>query len=661
MRLFLLGLLFWVFNSTHVLSQLPNIPNPFKKKNQPLVADTSDIGKVLQYLEERSPVSTSFDDALYESEIMKDFEPSTNQYQPLEIQPNAEKGGFRLNSGFYTMMAKSFCLKAGTYGPSSGDGHLYAPLAGRKREMVETILERYAKHPDIPQQKIQVLLWAIIARADLASLLKSEHFISLKKLFSIAELAKLFIIDKLDAEVDQKIALVDSKMPPLVKKALHAEQEIQNLLTNNPIYEKLEQVAVLAGIAPAEDMIRQVSRGRWSYHPDGYFVRFFPQGYKQTRIDVYVPNSTSVELDATGKQVVGHNARAQGESKEVVFNPAKMVAVPANRSSQRIGVSPVPSEPIQENYEIIFYSFNSGKEVPISKTDLRLDKSFAGHMYIGFAKNGSFEAVKGFSPRTHATPIDNGAVVDINTDESFLLGYHTRCFAIKVSKADYHKAISVTMQGYTVGTNDCVSYLDKVAELLGLVTPTFDPIVFPDSYMEYLQENNKTNGTTTHKLCNVKPIQHTPIPRDNGTTTTVKVAQTKNKHSGQLEIIENFIDNNIPILDTEHLDKRLESGYMYHMIKYGTFKKGAKLSCVVKIKNNGNEMLNIIRVDNGCPHCVFVSYPTEGIAPGETKEIKIGYDTNRIGPFYKGITLHTNEIPDTNSRHTFYIKGVVEE
>jgi hypothetical protein len=296
MRLFLLGLLFWVFNSTHVLSQLPNIPNPFKKKNQPLVADTSDIGKVLQYLEERSPVSTSFDDALYESEVMKDFEPSKNQYQPLEIQPNAEKGGFRLNSGLYTMMAKSFCLKAGTYGPSSGDGHLYAPLAGRKREMVETILERYAKHPDIPQQKIQVLLWAIIARADLASLLKSEHFISLKKLFSIAELAKLFIIDKLDAEVDQKIALVDSKMPPLVKKALHAEQEIQNLLTNNPIYEKLEQVAVLAGIAPAEDMIRQVSRGRWSYHPDGYFVRFFPQGYKQTRIDVYVPNSASVEL-----------------------------------------------------------------------------------------------------------------------------------------------------------------------------------------------------------------------------------------------------------------------------------------------------------------------------------------------------------------------------
>jgi hypothetical protein len=487
MRLFLLGLLFWVFNSTHVLSQLPNIPNPFKKKNQPLVADTSDIGKVLQYLEERSPVSTSFDDALYESEVMKDFEPSTNQYQPLEIQPNAEKGGFRLNSGLYTMMAKSFCLKAGTYGPSSGDGHLYAPLAGRKREMVETILERYAKHPDIPQQKIQVLLWAIIARADLASLLKSEHFISLKKLFSIAELAKLFITDKLDAVVDQKIALVDSKMPPLVKKALHAEQEIQNLLTNNPIYEKLEQVAVLAGIAPAEDMIRQVSRGRWSYHPDGYFVRFFPQGYKQTRIDVYVPNSTSVELDATGKQVLSHNANTQGKSKEIVFNPAKMVAVPANRSSQRIGVSPVPEE-TNDKYKIIFYAYGPGTWHKGEGNSDELEESLPGHIYVGFYINNRVEQVKGFNPIMLSW---KKGKVDQNTDQSYLLGYHADCFPVEVSKKQYNNALNINNNNYFIGANDCVSYAAEVAQVIGLSTPSFsDFILRPMTYLSHLKAYN---------------------------------------------------------------------------------------------------------------------------------------------------------------------------
>lgn len=342
-------LLLWTSVATDLTGQikLPSLKSVLGKPDKPVVSDTSDLGKVLRYLEERSPVSTNFDNAIYESEVMADFEPAPDQYLPLELQPTAEKGGFKLRSGLYTMMAKSFCLKAGTYGPSRGDGHLYAPLAGRKREMVETILERYAKHPEIPQQKIQVLLWAIIARADVANLLKSEHFISLKKLFTLPELAKLFVVDLANQEIDNKINVLDSKMPPIVKKALHAEREIQNLLTSNPIYERLEQVAVLAGIAPAQDMIREVSRGRWSYHPDGYFVRFFPQGYQRTRVDVYVPNTGNVELDASGNQVLSHNARAQGDSKEVVFNPAKMVAVPANRSSQRIGVSPVPVEPTE--------------------------------------------------------------------------------------------------------------------------------------------------------------------------------------------------------------------------------------------------------------------------------------------------------------------------
>lgn len=489
----LLMLLLWAGIVTDLSGQikLPSLKGVLGKPDKPVVSDTSDLGKVLQYLEERSPVSTNFDNAIYESEVMADFEPAPDQYLPLELQPTAEKGGFKLRSGLYTMMAKSFCLKAGTYGPSRGDGHLYAPLAGRKREMVETILERYAKHPEIPQQKIQVLLWAIIARADVHNLLKSEHFISLKKLFTLAELGKMIVVDIANQEIDNKINVLDSKMPPIVKKALHAEQEIQNLITSNPIYERLEQVAVLAGIAPAQDMIREVSRGRWSYHPDGYFVRFFPHGYQRTRVDVYVPNTGNVELDASGNQVLSHNARAQGESKEVVFNPAKMVAVPANRSSQRIGVSPVPSEPVG-NYKIKFYAYPPCTEVV--KSDGLRHNSFSGHIYVGFFENDKLKIIKGFGP-------DGKSFWDASnlSEETHLVRFAKKTFEVTVNKIDYENALSINKNGYFIGINDCVSYADNVADAVKLKTPsTTDFVLTPMGFLEYLIDHNSNSNNASN-------------------------------------------------------------------------------------------------------------------------------------------------------------------
>ena len=44
--------------------------------------------------------------------------------------------------------------------------------------------------------------------------------------------------------------------------------------------------------------------------------------------------------------------------------------------------------------------------------------------------------------------------------------------------------------------------------------------------------------------------------------------------------------------------------------------------------------------------------------PGETAEIKVRYDTNRVGPFTKRVTLTTNEGENTR---TLTIKGVVEK
>jgi hypothetical protein len=315
-------------------------------KLPPIIPKIPLIDKLLNILDRSSPVSTNFDDADYEVQQLDDFEPAPDDYRPLDIQPLDASGGFRLSSGLYTMKARSFCLKAGTYGPSRGDGHLYAPLKGKKADFVKTILSRYATKPSLEQHKIQVLLWAVIAGADMNNL-GPDHLFTLTQLFTPAELltykGKDWFSGITDKEINKIRQQINGQIPQQLQMVLNANNNLRQMLSQNTTFQQLEQIAVLAGIAPASDMARNVTRGRWSYHPDGYFIRYFPEGYARTQVDVFVPFEGNVDVNKKGKVTAVRNNSTQ--EKAVVFNPADMVAVPANRSSQRIGISPVPVEP----------------------------------------------------------------------------------------------------------------------------------------------------------------------------------------------------------------------------------------------------------------------------------------------------------------------------
>ena len=56
--------------------------------------------------------------------------------------------------------------------------------------------------------------------------------------------------------------------------------------------------------------------GRWSLHPDGYYVRYIPSGYSSTRTEIWVPEGSP----AVGKE----------------YDPATHIAVPGNTSRQRL-------------------------------------------------------------------------------------------------------------------------------------------------------------------------------------------------------------------------------------------------------------------------------------------------------------------------------------
>jgi Protein of unknown function (DUF1573) len=92
-------------------------------------------------------------------------------------------------------------------------------------------------------------------------------------------------------------------------------------------------------------------------------------------------------------------------------------------------------------------------------------------------------------------------------------------------------------------------------------------------------------------------------------------------------------------------------------VDYGTIAQGSDPLRRFKFKNTGTEPL-IIKNARGSCGCTVPSYKKEPIAPGESSDIEVRYDTQRIGDFQKSITIDTNE---GEQPRVLMIKGHVNE
>lgn len=76
-------------------------------------------------------------------------------------------------------------------------------------------------------------------------------------------------------------------------------------------------------------------------------------------------------------------------------------------------------------------------------------------------------------------------------------------------------------------------------------------------------------------------------------------------------------------------------------IDYGTIEKGADGVRVFEFTNTGSAPLIISDVKSTCG-CTVPKKPEGPIMPGQTGEISIKYDTNRVNPIRKTITVTSN-------------------
>ncbi|HKJ49333.1 MAG TPA: DUF1573 domain-containing protein [Christiangramia sp.] len=90
-------------------------------------------------------------------------------------------------------------------------------------------------------------------------------------------------------------------------------------------------------------------------------------------------------------------------------------------------------------------------------------------------------------------------------------------------------------------------------------------------------------------------------------------------------------------------------------IDYGEIKKGSDGVRVFEFTNTGDAPLVIEDVKSSCG-CTVPKKPEEPILPGKTGQIEVKYDTKRVGPIRKTVTVYSNA---EESVKALKIKGTI--
>ena len=95
----------------------------------------------------------------------------------------------------------------------------------------------------------------------------------------------------------------------------------------------------------------------------------------------------------------------------------------------------------------------------------------------------------------------------------------------------------------------------------------------------------------------------------------------------------------VGLVQQVHAQAKIE--FKTDVIDYGTIEKGADGVRSFEFTNTGDAPLIITKVKSSCG-CTVPEKPTDPILPGKTGVIKVKYDTNRVMPIRKTITVSTN-------------------
>lgn len=90
---------------------------------------------------------------------------------------------------------------------------------------------------------------------------------------------------------------------------------------------------------------------------------------------------------------------------------------------------------------------------------------------------------------------------------------------------------------------------------------------------------------------------------------------------------------------------------------FGTIEQNGNGTYAFVYTNEGKEPLQITNAKGSCG-CTVPKWSRDPLPPGETAEIEVKYDTKRVGPFNKSVTITSNASEATK---VIRIKGTVKK
>ncbi len=102
-------------------------------------------------------------------------------------------------------------------------------------------------------------------------------------------------------------------------------------------------------------------------------------------------------------------------------------------------------------------------------------------------------------------------------------------------------------------------------------------------------------------------------------------------------------------------EKMAKIEFKTEVIDYGEIAKGADGLRTFEFTNTGNAPLVVTKVISSCG-CTIPKKPEEPIAPGDTGVIEVKYNTQKVGPIRRTITVLSNADEPTKA---LKIKGKV--
>ena len=235
---------------------------------------------------------------------IKDALPIVTTLRGIEDQePKPIPNDWTFAPGYYRSVIRSYCLHAGTYGPTKGDGYLIAPLKGDRAPLIRNILLRSQQNPKIEQSDVQRLIWGTEDGAQWDSY-DNEFKIRVAPLLVPQEIA-ILNLEPARAEIASEVKRrLGGLIPGQARKLVDTYADLRNKITGTTSYDALERIAVRTGSAPwGKDSRRDVQPAPWAYIGEGFFMRAFPENYSTTTLEIYKAAPALVKRDARNRIV----------------------------------------------------------------------------------------------------------------------------------------------------------------------------------------------------------------------------------------------------------------------------------------------------------------------------------------------------------------------